>query len=126
MKIARNVMAFGTALLTLSAYSVAAPLGESEETTTNGVEPVIVTGKKDPERLSDREVTRRVEAALDSDPYVYAEHVSVTTADGVVTLRGLVGDEEDLRGTIRISSRVDGVKRVVDELEIWDFGRAGR
>jgi osmotically-inducible protein OsmY len=126
MKVARNVVVFGTALLALSAYSIAAPSSESKETTTNRVGPVIIPGQKAQEDLSDREVTKRVELALDSDPYVYAEHVFVTTTDGVVTLQGLVGDERDLLSSIRISSRVAGVKSVVDELEIWDFGRGGR
>lgn len=126
MKVARNMMVFGTALVVLSAHSIAAPSSESMATTTNPVEPVIISEKKAPKDLSDRDVTKRVEMALDSDPYVYAEHVAVTTADGVVTLQGLVGDEWDLRRAIRDSSRVAGVKRVVDELEIWDFGGGGR
>jgi osmotically-inducible protein OsmY len=126
MKVGRNVMVFGTALLALSAYSIAAPSSESRATTTNPVGPVIISGKKVPKSLSDRDVTTRVEMALDSDPYVYAEHVAVTTADGVVTLHGLVGDEWDLRRAIGVTSRVAGVKRVVDELEIWDFGGGGR
>jgi osmotically-inducible protein OsmY len=126
MKVARNMMVFGTALLALSAYSIAAPSSESRATTTNPVGAVIISEKRAPKGLSDRDVTKRVEMALDSDSYLYAEHVAVTTADGVVTLRGLVGDEWDLRRAIRVSSRVAGVKRVVDELEIWDFGGGGR
>ena len=125
MKLVSNFLVFGTAVLALSAYGIAAPLSQSETATTDGVGTVIISGKKAPEGLSDPEVTTRVEAALDSDPYVYAEHVSVTTAGGVVTLQGLVADEWDLQSVIRISSGVAGVKRVVDELEITDFGRAG-
>jgi osmotically-inducible protein OsmY len=123
MKVARNMMVFATALLALSAYSIAAPSSESRATTTNPVGTVIISEKKAPKDLSDPDVTKRVEMALESDSYVYAEHIAVTTADGVVTLHGLVGDEWDLRRAIRVSSRVAGVKRVVDELEIWDFRR---
>ena len=126
MTVARNVMVFGTALLALLANSIAAPSSESKAITTNPVGPVIISEKRAPKDLSDQEVTKGVEIALNSDPYVYAEHVAVTTADGVVTLQGLVGDEWDLRRAIRVSSRVAGVKRVVDELEIWDFGGGGR
>jgi osmotically-inducible protein OsmY len=124
MKLASNALVFGTAVLAFSAYCLAAPLTESEKATTDAV-GTVVAGMSAPGGLSDREVTKRVQAALRSDPYVYAEHVSVTSAGGVVTLQGLVADEWDLRSAIRISSRVAGVRRVVDELEITDFGRAG-
>jgi hyperosmotically inducible periplasmic protein len=123
MKVARNVIVFGAALLALSAYGIAAPSSESKDPTTNSDGPVAIAGKKAPVGLSDRELTKRVQAALNSDRYVYAEHISVTASDGVVTLQGSVGDEWDLRSAIQISSRVAGVKRVVDQLEIWQFGR---
>lgn len=83
-------------------------------------EQVVITAKPLMENSSDEEVTKRVKEALDSDPWVYAEHVTVTTKDGVVTLEGLIGDEWDLRLALRISNRLPGVKRVVDNLELLD------
>ena len=68
----------------------------------------------------------RVEAALDQAPYLDAEHVTVTSRDGIVTLQGMVGSASDLQDALRIASRVNGVKDVVDELEIWQFGGRGR
>jgi osmotically-inducible protein OsmY len=38
--------------------------------------------------------------------------------NGVVTLRGMVFDEWDLRAALRISKKVSGVKRVINDLEI--------
>jgi osmotically-inducible protein OsmY len=70
---------------------------------------------------ADHEVNKRVEAAVDQAPYLYA-HVTATTRDGIVTLRGMVGGASDLQDVLRITSRVNGVKNVVDELEIWQFG----
>ena len=70
----------------------------------------------------DQEVNKRVEAALDQAPYLYAQHVTATTRDGIVTLQGMVGSASDLQDALRITSRVNGVKDVVDELEIWQFG----
>jgi osmotically-inducible protein OsmY len=122
MKDASKLIVLGAALLAVCAYSVAAPIGESEETT---VSPVAIAGQRTSATVSDREVTRRVQKALDADPYVYAEHVSVSTDNGVVTLEGLISNAWDLRSAIRISSQVPGVKRVVDDLEIIDFGRRG-
>ena len=76
---------------------------------------------------SDQEIDKRVTAALAAAPYLYAEHITVTSEDGVVTLHGLVGSPSDLEDAIRVSSRVQGVKDVVDDLQIEDFGsgRAG-
>src|ERR1700739_451562 len=124
MKVARNVIVFGAGLLALSAYGIAAPSSESGQATANGVGPVVITGKKAPEALPDQEVTQRVTQALDAAPYLYSEHLSVSTADGVVTLAGMVGDDSDLRSAVRISGKVPGVKRVIDELEIMDFSRS--
>ena len=53
-----------------------------------------------------------------SDLYFYDEHVAVTIMNGVVTLRGMVFDEWDLRAALRISKKVSGVKRVINDLEI--------
>jgi osmotically-inducible protein OsmY len=75
---------------------------------------------------SDQPIDRRVMAALQAAPYLYAEHITVTSKDGVITLHGMVGSPWDLREAIRISSRVDGVHAVVDDLEIWDFGGRSR
>jgi osmotically-inducible protein OsmY len=75
---------------------------------------------------SDQPIDRRVTAALQAAPYLYAEHITVTSKDGVITLHGMVGSPWDLREAIQISSRVPGVHAVVDDLEIWDFSARGR
>jgi hyperosmotically inducible protein len=125
MKNASKLIVSGAALLALCAYGVAAPASESEQTAAGPVAPVALTGQRTAAAASDREVTQRVRKALIADPYVYAEHISVSTDDGVVTLDGLVASEWDLVSAIRISSRVPGVKHVVDDLQIIDFGRRG-
>ena len=75
---------------------------------------------------SDQQIDNRVTAALAAAPYLYADHVTVTSKDGVVTLHGMVGSASDLVDAIRISSRVEGVKDVRDDLQIWEFGGRGR
>jgi len=78
---------------------------------------IVVTGIKqrsaDDEKLNDE-----VKTAMKSDRYFYDYHVAVDTKNGVVTLRGLVFDDWDVRAAIRISKRIPGVKRVVNQLEI--------
>ncbi len=85
-------------------------------------EEVIVTGNRE---LPDEQVTQQVEEALANDPYVYAEHVTVTTSNGIVTCEGIVADVAELRRVLRICRRASGSKRVVNDLQINDFPPEG-
>jgi osmotically-inducible protein OsmY len=42
--------------------------------------------------------------------------------NGVATLRGIVFDDWDMRQAMRISRKIAGVKRVINELEIESGG----
>jgi len=79
--------------------------------------------RTDSERSADHTITKRVEAALLHDPYLDADHIDVETVRGVVRLSGLVATDSDLRAALRISWSVPGVQRVVDDLEVIEFGR---
>jgi osmotically-inducible protein OsmY len=74
------------------------------------------------ERTADRAIAQRVMVALQSDPYLDADHVDVDARGGTVRLSGKVGADHDLRQALRIAQAVPGVRRVDDELEIEDFG----
>jgi hypothetical protein len=78
----------------------------------------IVVQSKVPETEADAELNKKVEAAMQNDRYFYNYHVSAMTRNGVVVLRGVVFDDWDMRTAIRLSKRVAGVKRVVNEIEI--------
>jgi osmotically-inducible protein OsmY len=78
---------------------------------------IVVTGTKQPS-AADEKLNDEVKTAMKSDRYFYDYHVAVDTKNGVVTLRGLVFDDWDVRAAIRISKRIPGVKRVVNQLEI--------
>jgi osmotically-inducible protein OsmY len=82
------------------------------------IDEVIVRGKRQIDPVADAKLQRQVETALAGDPYFLSEHVSVTVRNGVATLHGIVFDDWDLRNALRISRRIPGVKRVVDDLEI--------
>jgi osmotically-inducible protein OsmY len=86
------------------------------------LQEVVVTAKR---HLTDEQVTQQVEKALEDDPYVYAEHVTVTTRRGVVTCEGIVGDAAELRHVLGICRRASGAKRVVSELQINDYPPEG-
>jgi hypothetical protein len=101
--------AIGALLLSLApARDLSAPVAP--------LDTVVVTAKRI--GVSDAAVTRQVETALQANPYLYDGHITVTVKDGVVTLRGMVLDEWDLRMAIRVSRKIAGVKRVVDDLEM--------
>ena len=94
-------------------------LGTAAMADDKGLEQVVVTAKKRPEPPpSDAQVTERVETALSDDPYIYAEHITVTTRNGVVKLEGIVGDPIELFRMIRLTRKIPGARRVVTDVQI--------
>ncbi len=85
---------------------------------TDRLDPVVVTAKRQFDAVADEKMKGQVEEALHSDAFFYDAHVIVTIKNGVATLRGIVFDDWDLRQAMRISKRVPGVKRVVNDLEL--------
>jgi osmotically-inducible protein OsmY len=75
-------------------------------------------------RLTDEVLTAKVEQALRDDPYVFSDHMSVVTENGVVRLQGIALDVSDLLRALTLARRVAGKRRVVNEMEIMvaDFG----
>jgi len=72
---------------------------------------------------ADRDLAEKVQAALQSDPYINDTHIDVSVEGGTVYLRGFVMGAWDLLDAIRIAHRVAGGNRVVDELSIIMGGR---
>jgi hyperosmotically inducible protein len=72
------------------------------------------------ENEQDRTITQRVrqEVVGRDDLSTTAENVKIITVDGVVTLRGPVSNEQEQSTIAAIAQRVDGVKRVDNQLEI--------
>lgn len=75
---------------------------------------VVVTA----ERPVDAQITRKVMAALRQDPYVFADHVTVTTENGVVRLEGVMTDLHDMLRVLRLARRIAGKGRVVNKIEL--------
>jgi osmotically-inducible protein OsmY len=57
-------------------------------------------------------------AALRQDPYVFADHVTVTTENGVVRLEGVMTDLHDMLRVLRLARRIAGSGRVVNKIEL--------
>jgi hyperosmotically inducible protein len=67
---------------------------------------------------ADRATAEQVYEALAADPIDYFWHVDVTARDGVVTLSGVVWEPQEIPRAQRITARVRGVARVVNQLEL--------
>jgi osmotically-inducible protein OsmY len=68
-------------------------------------------------RQSDAAITARVTTALRDDPVIFSDHVTVTTANGVVTLEGTVRDLPDLISILMLARRITGRARIVNHIE---------
>jgi osmotically-inducible protein OsmY len=75
--------------------------------------------------LSDAEMTSRVAAAIQQNPYIYAEHVTVATENGVVRVGGRVRDLPELFAILRLARRIAGKARVVNEIEFLQVDQDG-
>jgi osmotically-inducible protein OsmY len=82
----------------------------------DALQEITVTARK--VSRTDAEVTARVETALHSDRFIFSEHVTISSKNGVVTLRGIAVDYWDVIAMKRLVRRMPGVKRVVDDLDI--------
>jgi len=69
-------------------------------------------------RQADEQVTQQVEETLTNDPWIYAEHITVTTRNGVVRLQGIVADTGEWFRILRLCRKIPGARRVANELEL--------
>lgn len=69
-------------------------------------------------QAADEEVTRQVEKTLTNDPWIFADHITVTTQNGVVRVEGIVGDTGEMFRIVRLARKIPGARRVVNAMEI--------
>lgn len=74
--------------------------------------------KSDAQRQADKATAERVQSALEADQQLYAKHISVRADNGVVRLSGYVWDSPDMVEAEHVAELVDGVSRVVNDLEL--------
>jgi osmotically-inducible protein OsmY len=105
-----------TSLLAVLSYLWATvALAQTKAAPADALSEITVTARK---VILDEEVSRNVESALHSDPYVDDRHVTITTKNGVVTLHGFVQDAWDLLALRRIAKKVPGARRIVNDVEL--------
>jgi osmotically-inducible protein OsmY len=69
-------------------------------------------------QTADAEITRQLQTTLTEDRWIFAEHVTVTTRNGVVRIEGIVQDTGELFRILRLARKIPGTRRVVDAMEI--------
>ena len=79
------------------------------------LDEVLVQGAR---QAADEEITEHVQSALANDPYIYAEHVIVTTQNGIVRVEGITSDPWEMRRILREARKTPGVRRVLNQLEM--------
>jgi osmotically-inducible protein OsmY len=67
---------------------------------------------------TDAQLKRDVDAELDWEPSVNAEHIGIEVRDGVVTLAGHVGSFGEKWGAERAAQRVSGVRALAVEIDV--------
>jgi osmotically-inducible protein OsmY len=74
--------------------------------------------------VTNLELSRRIRAALDAEPYFYDRHIDVTLEGDDVVLSGVVFSAWELQNALRVARKAAGNRRVVDNLSLErDFRR---
>jgi osmotically-inducible protein OsmY len=74
------------------------------------------------QKQADRELSDRVDAALQADRSLYSRHITVHVVDGVAELSGYVWEAPDLEEAQHVAENVVGVTSVVNDLELQRNG----
>jgi osmotically-inducible protein OsmY len=81
---------------------------------TERLEEVVIQAKR---QAADEQINRQVEKTITEDPWIFSEHITVTTHNGVVRVEGIVGDTGEMFRILRLCRRISGARRVVNALE---------
>jgi osmotically-inducible protein OsmY len=106
--------AVSAAVLGFSATPIAAQ--QAPPASRDVLQEITVTARK--VSKTDAEVQEQVETALRSDRYIFSDHVTITSRNGVITLRGIATDYWDVIAMKRLLRRMPGVKKVVDDIAV--------
>jgi osmotically-inducible protein OsmY len=68
-------------------------------------------------RSADDAVTAKVVQVLRDDPYLFVDHITVVTENGVVRLQGWTTDAHEMIRAVRLARRAAGKRRVLNEVE---------
>ena len=111
----RCVVCVGPLLLAMLLGAGACVAEDAAQKVAQPLQEVVVEAQR---HVADQQVTQRVQQALSNDPWIFSEHVTVTTRNGVVTVEGIVQDTGEWFRILRLARKTPGARRVVDRLEM--------
>jgi hypothetical protein len=106
---------FALLIATLLGAGSSCPAQDAGHTANTSLQEVIIQATR---QTADEQVTQQVEKTLTDDPWIYSEHITVTTQNGIVRVEGIVGDTGERFRILRLCRKIPGARRVVDALEI--------
>jgi len=63
-------------------------------------------------RARDEQITQQAQKAISSDPWIYSEHLTVTTKNGVISVEGIVQDTWEWFRILDHCRKIRGGRRV--------------
>jgi hyperosmotically inducible protein len=114
-----------TAAVTLAIAAGACNRAETSREAREAAADVRSAAARAGDRLADGWLTTRVQAKFFADDDIKARYITVTTRDGVVTLRGFVESEDARQEVLQIVRNTGGVEQVNDQLLIGQSPREG-
>ncbi len=114
-----------TAAVALAIVAGACNRAETSREAREAAADVRTVAARAGERLADGWLTTKVQAQFFADDDVKARYITVTTRDGVVTLRGFVDSDEARQEVLRIVRGTEGVDQINDQLLIGRSPREG-
>jgi hypothetical protein len=102
-------------IATLLGAGSSCPAQDAADAANAGLQEVVIQAKR---QTADEQVTRQVQKTLTDDPWIYSEHITVTTRNGIVRVEGIVGDTGERFRILRLCRKIPGARRVVDALEM--------
>lgn len=74
--------------------------------------------KSEAQVQADKDLSAKVEAALNADKWLFAKHITAHANNGVVWLTGYVWESNDFDEAVFVTENVPGVTKVVNNLEL--------
>jgi osmotically-inducible protein OsmY len=110
----------GLAVVAFTAASCREPRQQHGATTDTGTAGTTEAGAN----FQDGWITTKVQAKYFTEPDVRGRDIDVTTNNGVVTLSGVVENEQSRQRALELARNTDGVVRVEDRLQVGTAGMA--